>query len=159
MNKPTNTQPRAALPEPNPNREIELHPRGNRTSEVQLDGRIRQVEKLLLRGSSYSDLVTFCDGTFGVSERTAERYIAEAYRRIRLAHEKDRELDIAIAKARYEEIIRLAIERMELAVAVSAQRNIDRLLGLDAPERVEHGASDSLTEFFKKLRGGGDTGH
>lgn len=143
------------MPEHNPSRQIEPHPRGNRTSEVQLDCRIREVERRLLSGAGYSELVVFCGGEFGISNNTAQRYITEANRRIKATHERDRELEIAKAKARYEEVIRLAFEREELAVAINAQRSLDRLLGLDAPDRTEHRITDTLTEFFLELRAGG----
>lgn len=135
----------------------ERPPRGDRTSEAALEQRIRKVERLMIRGTGYSDLVGLCDTEFGVGESTAKRYIAEANQRIRATHDKDRELDIAKAKARYEEFIRLALSREEINVAVMSQRDLVKLLGLAEPERVEHDVSDTLTEFFKELRAG-DTG-
>lgn len=128
--------------------------RGDRTSEAELAQRIRKVERLILRGTGYSDLVGLCDTEFGVAEATAKRYIAEANRRIREANDKDRELEIAKAKARYEEFIRIALSREELTAAITAQRDLVKLLGLAEPERIEHEAGDTLTLFFKQLRAG-----
>lgn len=129
-------------------------PRGDRTSEAELAQRIRKVERLILRGTGYSDLVSLCDTEFGVAEATAKRYIAEANRNIREANDKDRELEIAKAKARYEEFIRIALSREELTAAITAQRDLVKLLGLAEPERIEHEAGDTLTLFFKQLRAG-----
>jgi len=129
-------------------------PRGDRTSEAELALRIRKVERLLLRGIGYSDLVAVCCTEFEVCERTARSYIGEANQRIRESNDKDRELEIAKAKARYEEFIRLALSREEITAAIMSQRDLVKLLGLSQPDRVEHGVTDTLTEFFKELRSG-----
>lgn len=129
-------------------------PRGDRTSEAEMEQRIRKVQRFIIRGTGYSDLVALCDGEFGVCQRTAERYIAEANQRIRVANDKDRDLEIAKAKARYEEFIRIALSREELTPAITAQRDLVKLLGLAEPERIEHEAGDTLTLFFKQLRAG-----
>jgi hypothetical protein len=129
-------------------------PRGDRTSEAEVMRRVAQVEKRILWGFSYSDLVAFCDGEFGVCERTADRYMAQARENINRIAAMKREEHLSKAAARYDEFIKLALAEKEINVAVSSQRSLDKLLGLDAPERVEHGVSDSLTEFWKQLREG-----
>jgi hypothetical protein len=119
--------------------------------------RIRHTEKLLLRGVGYSRMLAEVCGAFGVCERTAQSYAAEAARRIKETNAKDREIDIAVAKARFEHIMYLAMESNQLAVAVAANREIVKLLGLAERDRVEHGASDSLTELMRQIRQGNIT--
>lgn len=123
-------------------------PRGDRTDDVEMERRIREVERLILRGKSASDVVAICDSVFSTSERTARRYIAEANDRIRQSNTSDRALDTAKAKTRYERFIDLAEEAKELNVAVNAQSQLVKLLGLAEPDKVEHDisqrAADSL---------------
>jgi hypothetical protein len=132
----------------------EERPRGDRTSEAELMRRVAQVEKRILWGFSYSDLVSFCDTEFGVSEATAKRYIAQARENIHRIVEAKRAEHLSKAAARYDEFIKLALAEKEINVAVSSQRSLDKLLGLDAPERVEHGVTDTFAQFWKELRAG-----
>lgn len=116
--------------------------------------RIRHVEKLVLRGINYSQLIADLCGKFGVCDRTAQSYVASANKRIKAANDKDRELDIAIAKARYETIMYLAFEDRQWTAATNALNALVKLLGLAEPERVEHDAGDSLVELVSQIRQG-----
>ncbi len=129
-------------------------PRGDRTSEAEVMRRVAQVEKRILWGFSHSDIVAFCDSNFGVCERTTFRYIATAKENINHVATIRREEHLSKATARYDEFIKLALAEKQINVAVSSQRSLDKLLGIDAPERMTVGASDTLTEFFKTLRAG-----
>jgi hypothetical protein len=129
-------------------------PRGDKISEGELEQRIRLVVKWISRGMPYSDVVANCDGYFGVCQRTAERYAAEANRRIREANAKDRDLEIAKAKARYETLLSLSVEDRQFAAAINANNALVKLLGLAEPDKVEHGASDTLTQLVAQIRGG-----
>lgn len=129
-------------------------PRGDKTSEVELEQRIRLVVKWISRGMGYSDVVSNCEGSFGVSKSTAERYVAEANQRIKDANVKDRELEIAKAKARYEQQMQLAAQDKQYAAAINANTQLVKLLGLAEPEKIEHGASDTLAELVAQIRAG-----
>lgn len=129
-------------------------PRGDKISESELEHRIRLVVKWVGRGMGYSDLVANCDGAFGVCQRTAERYVAEANRRIKEANAKDRELEIAKAKVRYETQMQLATQDKQYAAAINANTQLVKLLGLAEPEKIEHGASDTLAQLVAQIRAG-----
>lgn len=134
--------------------EPEEKPRGGKTSEVELGQRIRMVVKWISRGMPYSELVAGCCGTFGVCERTAQSYVAEANKLIRESNAKDRELEIAKAKARYETLMHLSTEDRQFAAAINANNALVKLLGLAEPDKVEHGASDTLAELIAQIRAG-----
>ena len=133
-------------------------PRGDRTDDAELERRIREVERLILRGKSASDIVAICDSVYAASERTARRYIAEANERIREANKSDRELDMAKAKTRYERFIDLAEELKEINVAVNAQTQLVKLLGLAEPDKTEvkHDVTDPVAELFRGIVKTGD---
>lgn len=129
-------------------------PRGDKTSEVELEQRIRLVVKWITHGMGYSDVVAGCCTNFGVCERTARSYVAEANQRIKDANVKDRELEIAKAKARYEQQMQLAAQDKQYAAAINANTQLVKLLGLAEPEKIEHGASDTLAELVAQIRAG-----
>lgn len=129
-------------------------PRGDKTSEAELEQRIRLVVKWITLGMPYSEVVGGCEGSFGVSESTAQRYASEANRRIKEANAKDRELEIAKAKARYESQMQLATQDKQYAAAINANTQLVKLLGLAEPEKIEHGASDTLAQLVAQIRAG-----
>jgi hypothetical protein len=129
-------------------------PRGDKTSEAELTQRIRLVVKWISRGMPYSEVVGSCGSQFGVSDSTAARYVAEANKQLQEANAKERELDIAIAKARYETFMSLSVEDRQFAAAINANTQLVKLLGLAEPEKIEHGASDTLTALVAQIRGG-----
>lgn len=129
-------------------------PRGDKTSEAELEQRIRLVVKWISRGTPYSEVVGRCDTEFGAAEATAKRYIAEAHRRLQEANAKDRELEIAKAKARYETQMQLATQDKQYAAAINANTQLVKLLGLAEPEKIEHGASDTLAQLVAQIRAG-----
>jgi len=120
--------------------------------------RVRYAERQVLRGISYSQLIAELCGKFDVCQRTAESYVSDARRRIKETISKDRETEIAIAKERFETVMYAAFQANQLAVAAAANREIVKLLGLAEPDRVEHGASDSLTELVSQIRQGNMVG-
>lgn len=117
--------------------EADKRPRGDRTDDAELERRIREVERLILRGKSVSDIVSFCEQHFGTSRATVTRYMSEANERIKESNKADRDLDRAKAKSRYERFIDLAEELKEINVAVNAQTQLVKLLGLAEPEKQE----------------------
>ena len=129
-------------------------PRGDKTSQVELEQRIRAVVKWIVRGLPYSEVVESCENGFGVCESTAARYVAEANKRIREANAKDRDLEIAKAKARYELLLQLSSQDKQYSAAINANNSLVKLLGLAEPDKIEHGASDTLTQLVSQIRGG-----
>jgi len=129
-------------------------PRGDKTSEAELEQRIRLVVKWITLGLPYSEVVGSCESSFGVSAATAARYVSDANQRIKEANVKDRDLEIAKAKARYESLMQLSTQDKQFTAAISANTQLVKLLGLAEPEKIEHGASDTLTQLVAQIRGG-----
>lgn len=128
--------------------------RGDKTSEAELEQRISAVADLLIDGLRYSKVVSFCCGEYGVCKRTAENYIAAANERIKAAFSKDIETETAKAKQRFETLFMLATNAGEYSAATAAQKELVKLMGLAAPEKVEHSADDSITALFASIRRG-----
>jgi hypothetical protein len=130
------------------------NPKGGKTSEAELEQRIAQVVELLIDGVRYSKLVAFCCGEFKVCQRTAENYIAEANARIKATFVRDLEAETAKAKERFETVYSLAMQNGEYGAATAAQKELVKLMGIAAPEKVEHSADDSITALFASIRRG-----
>ena len=129
-------------------------PRGDKTSEAELEQRIRLVVKWITLGLPYSEVVGSCESSFGVSAATAARYVSDANQRIKEANVKDRDLEIAKAKARYESLMQLSTQDKQFTAAINANTQLVKLLGLAEPDKVEHGVSDTLAQAMAEIRAG-----
>lgn len=131
---------------------MEKKPRGDKTSQADLELRIGQVADWLIEGHGHSRVVALCCGEFKVCRRTADSYIAQANQRIKDTFQKDLEAETAKAKQRLETLYCLATQSGEYAAATGAQRELNKLLGLAAPEKVQHDVTDKVAEFLKEIR-------
>jgi len=130
----------------------EPKPRGDKTGQAELEQRIATVVDWLIAGQSYTKVVAVCCGEWKVCRRTAENYIADANQRIKETFQKDLEVETAKAKERLENVYCLATQSGEYAAATGAQRELIKLLGLAAPEKVQHDVTDKVAEFLKEIR-------
>jgi hypothetical protein len=121
--------------------------------EAEFEQRVRDVEHYIIKGVTQSDVVAYCRQKYGVCDRTARGYIYAARDQIKEAYEKDKEYEIAKAKARYERFMSLAEDRNELNVAVTSQTQLVKLLGLAEPEKAEvkHDLTDEFVGVFRGI--------
>jgi len=113
-------------------------PRGNRTSEADLVGRLDFAAARLSCGDSYASVVRACRQRFGVSESTAKNYVRRSGERLREATELRREIEISRTLARLEDIYERAMENEDWKAALGSVRALCTLLGLyENPRRVE----------------------
>jgi hypothetical protein len=131
---------------------MDKKPRGDKTSQAELEQRITTVIDWLIAGQSFSKVVAVCCREWKVCQRTAANYIAEANERIKATFQKDLEAETAKAKERLENVYCLATQSGEYAAATGAQRELIKLLGLAAPEKVQHDVTDKVAEFLKEIR-------
>lgn len=128
--------------------------RGNRTPRTDLLGRVSFVAACLSDGATHASAVRMCQERFGVSQSTAKRYVRQGLEDFRQAAKLDRELQVAKARLRLEEIHRLALEKNDLRSGIQAVTALCHLLGLyDHAKEVER-PRDTLTEFLQQIRAG-----
>jgi hypothetical protein len=136
----------------NPKPSKPKRPRGDRTPEADLERRIRDVTKQIIRGIPISDIVEDCCSRFKVCEHTAQNYIAEAKERFKAQWQKDAAAQAEIYKQRYEAIALAAMAEKKFGEATSALNSAAKLQGLfvdrvEAKVDVEDGVSKLLREI------------
>jgi hypothetical protein len=126
--------------------------RGDRTADMELERRIREVTKMIIKGTAYSDVVEACENQWKVSEATSWRYIEEAKERFKAQWQKDAASQAEIYKQRFEAIANAAISEKKFSDATSALNSAAKLMGLfvdrvEAKVDVEDGVSKLLREI------------
>jgi hypothetical protein len=126
--------------------------RGNKNSAAVVESRVAEVAAMVAL-SSRGNLVADCCKKWGVCTRTADGYIAAARERIAASFKADIDTEAAIAKQRLERLLEKAEARADFHAAIAAQRELIKLMGLAAPEKVEHSTSPELAEWLTLRRG------
>lgn len=106
-------------------------------TKAEKNKRISAVGKLLCLGKERAEILQYSAGTWGVSERQVDTYISEATAQIQIANTEDLAAEKAMALARNRMIFGLAIKAEQYRNALNAQDQINKLLGLYAPEKKE----------------------
>lgn len=124
---------------------------GHRITATELRKRVAQCEICLSQGWLIPEVMSNMAIAWGVSERSVERYLSQA----------QRNLDVAVAETRQEQRARslhfyrqvLKNTKATISQKLSAQKQIDRLLGLTQPIMVAPATPEgkSLLEAAREL--------
>lgn len=115
-----------------------------RSDSAAVETRIDAILQIMISGIVRSrDILQFIrkdeklDALFGeMPKRTFDSYIAWAKERLVELSQADRAHEIALAKSRYEDIIHKALKVQDHRSAIAAQRELAKLLGLEADKNV-----------------------
>lgn len=110
-------------------------------TKAEIRKRLDLIESLVIDCASVTDIKRYLQEKEGVrlSRRTVERYSELAEQRILKTAESKREHEIKLAKLRLERCFARAISgsKKNVFAAISAQKAINSLLGLNAPKDVD----------------------
>lgn len=102
-----------------------------------VEDRVLQVADWLLVPYTSSEIVALCRTEWDTCRRTAFDYIKQANERIAEENNQHLAAEIAKAKTRMERIARKAEEEKEYTASIAAQRELNKLMGLEAPQKSE----------------------
>ena len=111
------------------------HPKKVRPTRVEHAKRIEFVRKMLTTGVSKAAIKRALRGTYDVRYRTAENYVARARERILQMTGKPRAEHVADSYEFYRKV--QADPKEKCIVRLKARERIDKLLGLETPQRRE----------------------
>lgn len=108
-----------------------------KSTAAQMDARVDWVETLLREGPLFKhQLIKRIKKKYPVTTRTAETYISRARDRLNIRVREAKDFHRGNSLAFYEGMV--ADPKVPERIRLLAQERIDKLLGLDQPQRVEH---------------------
>ena len=122
-------------------------------NQATVEDRVMQVADWLLVPYTSSEIVRLCATEWQVHRATAFEYIRKANERIVADNSDDLAAEIIKAKERLERISRKAEEDKEYQASIAAQRELNKLMGLAAPEKTEvkHNVTDEFLGVFRNV--------
>jgi len=108
---------------------------GNRVGAGEYERRVNEVFKRIVGGMPPYELLHYITSTFGVKKRQAKNYIRDANLELaeQAAHHRPGEIGRAIR--RLNDLYSATMRVQDYQRALAAQRELNRLLGLYAPEQ------------------------
>ena len=106
-----------------------------RASRLEHEQRLAEISELLVARASTRAIVRYASETWGVGERAAEKYLAEARQRLREQADFDRPTELGKALGGYELIFRRQLKAGDLRAARATLDKLVGLLGLAAPRQ------------------------
>lgn len=106
--------------------------------------RVTAILTLMTKGARTADIIRFCRDSWKISDRQSATYIAKAKDHLRESARVDRDAQIGLALARYNDLFREMVRLQDYKGALHAQREICTLLGLSAPTKIDLDASQSF---------------
>ena len=108
-----------------------------KSNALQVESRVSEILLQIIQGNSRKNIVQTFSKKYCLSDRQIDGYISKAKTYIKDLTDHERTYQISLAVHRLTEIFHVAFSRNDLVNALSAQRELNRLFGLYAPDRVE----------------------
>jgi hypothetical protein len=108
-----------------------------RASPEEYERRLAEVTELVVARMVPSQIVRFAVEKWGIGTRAAQKYVAEALRRLREHSDVDVRCELGKALCGYEMIFRRQLTAGDLKNARATLDRLVRLLGLAAPKKIQ----------------------
>ena len=127
---------------------------GRRNSVATVQERVNVIIDLILAGNERFQILQFTknEKDWGVCDASIDSYIAKARTLLRKVAEINAEEELGKAKRRLEDLYGRSLVIKDYKACLAVQREIDALLGLNAPKEMSVSAGDG-TEINIILKG------
>ena len=122
-----------------------------RASRAEHEQRLAELAELLATRAPERAVVRFATEKWGLGERAAQKYVAEARARLRESAEVDRPVELGLALAGYKFIYHRQLKSGDLRSARATLDKLVALLGLAAPTRHEVLTLDAIDREIARL--------
>lgn len=125
-----------------------------KATQVEIEQRVNTVYELLMNGASRHAICQHAAKTWGISRRTTDRLIALANKVFEEESATVRERELGKAIRRLETLFLRSMHVQDYKTCLSVQREINTLLGLNAPARSEIKIEDWRTQAIADIKAG-----
>ena len=113
-----------------------------KSTKAETKRRVKAISNLMINGAARADIVRYSADNWQVGERQAENYITEAYKGFRETSAFSVDDQVGIAIDRLSRLYMYHLEAKQHRDALSVQKELNKLLGLYAPEKRELSTPD-----------------
>lgn len=106
-----------------------------KSTKAEHNKRVKAVSNLLLRGASRADIVHYSAENWGIKERQAHQYIIDANKGFAETAAFSVDDQVGIAIDRLSRLYLYHLDAKDFRDALSVQKELNKLLGLYAPEK------------------------
>jgi hypothetical protein len=126
-------------------------PKENKATVAQFEARVNKVMEMLILGLSRASILQYVTNStdWNVSDRQVDNYIADANREIEKHSETVRERELGKAIRRLEMLFQSCMKVQDYQRALAVQKELNELLGLKAPQRMEISGTLHWGELIK----------
>ncbi len=118
-----------------------------RVTNAGLEKRVGEIISMIINGADRGDIVRYSSKNWGIGERQIDKYIVKAKLRIQREITKNIEFDYAKAIIRYETLYKKAIEVEDYRLALSINKELSSIQGLQKLE-IKHSGN---IEFISNI--------
>ena len=109
----------------------------NKATNTEMQTRVAEVFKLLLKGLNRPEVLQYAANTWGVSERTADNYIARARKEYVKHVDNDRARNFAMMQHRLEDLYKRTMKLQDYKTSLAILKEYGSLLDLYPAKRQE----------------------
>jgi hypothetical protein len=120
-----------------------------KATDAEILRRVATVHKLLVAGASRASIQQYAINAWGLSESPVDVYISRAKETIKEQTDRDKESNLSMAIARMNDIYQQCYAAKNYKGAITAQVEINKLLGLYAPVKQELTGKDGGAIILK----------
>jgi len=114
-----------------------------KATNAEASQRTRAVYEKLVQGASRAEILQYvAKEAWGINERSIDYYIQRATKKLEKEAAPAREIELGKAKARLAMLFARSLQIKDYKGALAIQKEINTLLGLNAPARQEHTGKD-----------------
>jgi hypothetical protein len=115
---------------------------GNKATNAETNKRVNTLYKMLLSGADRAEIIQYGSENYEIGERAIDDLIAKANEAFEEASKHLREVEFGKALTRLNNLYARSLKVQDFKTALSVQREINALLGLNTPTRLEHTGKD-----------------
>lgn len=118
-----------------------------KATDAEIKRRIALVHKMIVAGASRAMILQHSAEKWELSDRQTDEYIGRVKQIISEQMDREKDSNLGLALERMNDIYQKCLAASNYKNAIAAQREINRLLGLYAPEKIEHSGEVALKGY------------
>lgn len=129
----------------------------NKSTRFEVQARVEKVFEYIVTGMKPADICQYASEEWGVSDRQAFRYMADANQKIIESSDINRNRELGLALSRLNLLFKNAFKLQDYKTCLQVQREINTLLGLYAPAQSTLRIDDWRSQAIEDIRRGAIT--